>query len=128
MTELFVLKEKQRLPQEAAPTQGEYYDEDRQLWVDAESGESVILREKRSVASSTFGETTSTATREGIDQSEVVGLNSSKFGETSLTETAEGADQSELSVFSSSRFGETSMTKTIEGADCSELAAALGRR
>jgi hypothetical protein len=68
----------------------------------------------------TFGETTVTATREGIDQSEITLFEASQFGETTLTKTIEGVDQSELSDVLSSQFGETTFTRTREGADQDE--------
>ena len=68
---------------------------------------------------SAWGETATTKTSEGHDQSE--GVRGSDWGETSITETSEGVDQSE--VLSASSFGETLITATIEGADQSEQIA-----
>jgi len=74
------------------------------LWVD-EDGHPAILR------CSTAPGTTKTATREGIDQTEIVGLN------TTITKTREGLDQTEVTGLI------TSITETREGIDQAEAAS-----
>jgi hypothetical protein len=90
------------------------YDPIQQLWVNAESGEVLVMQHVNGIrshlAASDFGETTLTRTIEGADQSEgrvsdeltapdtsfgARTISASPFGETSLTETSEGIDQSE---------------------------------
>lgn len=58
-----------------------------------------------------LGQTTKTATREGIDQVESV------FAQTSLTKTRESADQTESA---NSILGQTTITRTRESADQAE--------
>lgn len=97
------------------------FDPRRQLWILKATGLAVVTELARHEAQhcSAWGETATTKTSEGHDQSE--GVRGSDWGETSITETSEGVDQSE--VLSASSFGETLITATIEGADQSEQIA-----
>jgi hypothetical protein len=121
--EPFVLRNKQRLPAESAPNPWEVYDSERQLWVDARSGEPLVgrtvLQDANGLLPSPFGETLLTATVEGADQSEI---SASPFGETSMTKTVEGTDQAESisAALPASPFGETTLTRTREGTDETE--------
>ena len=120
--EPFVLRNKQLLPAETAPKPWEVYDPERQLWVDAQSGEPLVGRggfqDAKDLRGSEFGETTLTKTAEGADQE----ISASKFGETSLSRTAEGTDQTESisGALRASAFGETTLIKTREGTDETE--------
>jgi hypothetical protein len=119
--EAFILKNRVSLKSENRPQKKVIYDSNLQIWVNQDTGKSIVLQsfENRTKKLSTdFGETTLTRTQEGADQTEVIGA--SEFGETLMTETREGADQSEMIGFS--EFGETRFTATIEGADQAEIA------
>lgn len=121
--EPFVLRSRLLLPSESAPKPWEVYDPDRQLWIDARSGEPLVGRsgfqDANDLSPSQFGETLLTQTVEGADQSEI---SASPFGETSMTKTAEGADQTESvsAALPASPFGETTLTRTREGTDETE--------
>ena len=69
--EPFVLRNKQLLPNEAAPKAWEVYDAERQLWVDARSGEPLVgmggFQNASALPVTEFGETTLTKTAEGAD-------------------------------------------------------------
>ena len=118
--EAFILMKREALNQETGPQSGIRYDEMLQIWVNEETGKSIVLQsleESIKLDSSDFGETIITRTQEGADQSEVLG--SSEFGETLMTETREGVDQAEIIGFT--EFGETRMTATREGIDQAEI-------
>lgn len=106
----FVARQRTPLPASDPAGPSHHYHPLRQLWVNADSGEPLVVGHVRSrrapLASSEFGETSLTRTHEGADQSEgrigqdilTVGrgrLVASQFGETLVTETSEGVDQSE---------------------------------
>jgi len=114
----FVLLERLKVPPDGERSEDQAYDTLRQLWVSLTTGEPVVLQ--KATRGSEFGETVVTATREGLDQSEISGLSASEFGETTLTKTVEGHDQSEVSELAS-EFGETIMTRSREGHDQTEL-------
>ncbi|WP_143525952.1 hypothetical protein [Rhodanobacter sp. C05] len=122
MTEPFVLKQRETLQHESEPSTNEYYDPERQLWIDAASGAPLIQSLRGRSNASEFGETLSTESREGADQSEISSLVGSQFGETTMTKTQEGHDQTGESALVSN-FGETVVTATSEGADASEAAS-----
>lgn len=124
----FILQHRKKLPLEADPLETCVYDSEQQVWLDRVSGTPVVSCLQAENASSRFGETTLTETREGADQSEVVALHASRFGETTMTKSIEGADQSEITALVSSRFGETTVTATREGADHSEITGLQGSR
>ena len=124
MSQLFVLQRKTQLPDDPAPSVRERYDPTLQLWLDAESGEPIVTRERHSKTQSSFGETTLTETKEGADQSEIATLHASRFGETTLTKTQEGTDQSEGSASWTSRFGEAVNSESGDGDHQSEIQSA----
>lgn len=94
---------------------GTFYCRRRQIWLTADLQPVVAAAH----GESNFGETTRTATREGVGQSDVSAV-ASDFGETSMTRTREGVDQTEVVA---SDFGETTVTMTAEGIDQSESAS-----
>ncbi len=118
-----VLQQHLRVVPESTPEAGTYYCTARQLWIRRDGRPVVDARG----SSSDFGETSATATREGIDQTEATGelaqtaIRSSDFGETTMTRTREGADQTETATMLGSDFGETTKTATAEGMDQSEV-------
>lgn len=122
----FVLLARKKLPPESAPSHEQVYDGDRQLWVDKSSGLPLVLCMQAYAQPSSFGETTVTETREGVDQTEGTALRASQFGETTLTKTREGADQTDqtagVAPRRASQFGETTHTATREGVDQTESA------
>lgn len=89
------------------------YDSVRQIWIRRDSGEAMVACLLEDRLSTKVGETTMTATREGVDQTErsaqdydsgysegcsseeLTGIQASRVGETSITETREGVDQTE---------------------------------
>ena len=121
----FILLERKQLPPESPPSEQQIYDRDRQIWINTASGMPLVSCLHAESSPTKYGETTFTATREGVDQTEGAGLLVSQYGETSLTKTGEGADQTE-SAFEASRFGETTETATREGVDQPEGATFLG--
>jgi hypothetical protein len=117
--EAFVLAKRRTLNDENAPSNKIVYDDKIQVWINRETGKSVVLQSMETskiINCSVFGETTITRTREGADQTEVIKC--SEFGETLITETREGVDQAE--VIGLSEFGETRLTATQEGVDQAE--------
>src|SRR5690606_18981920 len=112
-----------KVPPDSRHSREQVYDPERQLWVSLTTGEPIVLR--TSPHESEFGETVVTATREGLDQSEITGLSASEFGETTMTKTAEGQDQSEVSAHMASEFGETTLTRSREGHDQAEVSDLL---
>lgn len=123
----FVLLGRKKLPPETKPSPEEVYDDDRQLWVDKSSGVPLVLRMQGHERASSYGETTMTETREGVDQSEGAAIHvfdASPFGETTITKTQEGADQAEGGTsLEASSYGETVQTRTREGVDQPESSA-----
>lgn len=87
---LFVLRDTVEVA-DGQPPSDALYDAARQLWV-THAGKPFVAEPSAGV--SAYGETTSTRTIEGADQSEASAL-ASTFGETILTKTAEGVDTSE---------------------------------
>ena len=120
----FILQGATRVPPEQAPSANHVYDSQLQLWMNRRAGVPVVVSIV-DVDPTRFGETTITATQEGVDQPEVQHLRASTFGETTLTKTAEGVDQSEVTSHSPTRFGETTITFTLEGADRPEAVSAV---
>ena len=140
----YILLGRKKLPPETPPSAEEAYDQQRQIWIDRNSGEPLVSRlraggqptrfgettltdthegidcSENAVQASNFGETTHTLTREGVDQSEGSRLQPSNLGETMHTRTREGVDQTEGNVINASNVGETILTKTREGADQTE--------
>lgn len=116
-----VLQQPLRAIPESKPKSGTYYCGKRQIWIQ-DDGRPVVAGARR--GASDFGETTATATQEGVDQVEATSeggiVSSSDFGETTITKTSEGTDQTENASFLASDFGETSLTRTSEGADQTE--------
>lgn len=122
--EAFILINREALTPEVMPPKEIHYDDKLQIWVDQETGKSIVLQSFENspkIICSDFGETTMTKTQEGADQTETIGF--SDFGETAITETREGADQTEMIGFSD--FGETRLTATREGADQAEIFSLL---
>jgi len=115
-----VLRGRQALAPERPLSADYHYDVDRQIWVDEREGTALVEVLANSVAPTNFGETLITATREGVDQSEISALGASQFGETTMTKTHEGADQFEIASLDATTFGETTLTRTHEGADQTE--------
>jgi hypothetical protein len=121
----FILLGRKKLPPESGPSPEQIYDEDRQIWIDKNSGIPLVSCIRTQAQPSQFGETTLTETREGADKTEGVALHASQFGETTLTATREGADKPEGAGFQASQLGETTLTRTREGVDQTEGAAIL---
>jgi hypothetical protein len=113
---LYILLGRKKLPPESTPSPEHVYDDDRQLWIDSNSGEPLVSCMRTRAQPTQFGETTLTETREGADRPEGA-VQACEFGETILTRTREGVDQAEGSALQASQYGETTMTKTGEGAD-----------
>jgi hypothetical protein len=140
----YILLGRKKLAPENPPSAEEAYDEQRQIWIDRNSGEPLVSRlraggqptrfgettltetregadrSENAVEASNFGETIHTFTREGVDQNEGTHLQASNLGETIHTRTREGVDQTEGNVIQASNVGETLLTKTREGADQTE--------
>lgn len=107
----FVLKGCTKLPAEPERHADHVYDRQLQVWVNQRSGLPIVV--EMQTKPSQFGETVLTATVEGVDQSEVSGLQASQFGETRVTRSeAEGADRIDFGGLSQSAFGEDTR-KTI---------------
>ena len=122
--EPLVLKERVHVGKDPAPSGSETYDPKRQLWIDEDTGEPLVLQLSGRVTGTRFGETTITETKEGADQSEVATIQASQFGETTMTKThGEGADQAGETLLGSN-FGETTETSTMEGSDQPDIASA----
>jgi hypothetical protein len=120
--EPLVLKGRFVLPAESEPCESEHYDAERQIWVDRGTGRPLIETMPRAGGNTPFGETVTTESREGTDQSEITSLIASQFGETMMTKSQEGHDQTGESP-SVSTVGETSNTYTREGVDTTEVSA-----
>lgn len=120
--EPFVLRKKLLLPAESDPQPWEVYESERQLWVDARSGQPLVGRggfqDVKNLRGSEFGETTLTKTAEGADRE----ISASAFGETSMSKTVEGTDQTESvsGALGASASGGTTLTRTREGSDETE--------
>jgi hypothetical protein len=109
----FVLRDCRELPPEPGPSGDQEFDRRLQLWVCKESGLPLVL--SMQARDSTFGETTITETREGVDQPDTSNMSASQFGETTITRSdGEGADQPFFSDLSSSQFGETTRLRVTE--------------
>lgn len=123
MSRPVILKGLVPIARESAPTSDDVYDEVRQAWIHRKTGRLLVEEftqpsgQTTGPVQSKFGETISTRTMEGTDQTE-----GSRFGETIITETREGTDQSEIAS-AISRFGETIKTSTQEGTDQPERSA-----
>jgi hypothetical protein len=113
----YVLLDRKKLPPESTPLPEHVYDNDRQLWINKNSGTPLVSCMR--TQASQFGETTMTETREGADRTEGA-VHASEFGETIQTRSREGVDQTEGNILLASQFGETTMTKTREGKDQGE--------
>src|SRR3546814_20436713 len=113
----FVLKSRKPIPGHV-PDPSRVFDPKRQLWILRDSGLPVVSEHARpnSRQRSDWGETITTRTSEGGDQSEVT--RHSDWGETVLTNTSEGIDQSE--GHRASDWGETVIPDTSEGDTQSE--------
>ena len=115
----YILLGRKKLPPESAPSPEDVYDQQRQVWIDKNSGMPLVSCMRTHAHPTQFGETTLTETREGVDQPEGA-VHASQFGETINTRTREGVDQPEGNALQASQLGETTLTKTREGADQSE--------
>jgi hypothetical protein len=115
----YILLGRKKLPPESAPSPEDVYDQQRQVWIDKNSGMPLVSCMRTHAQPTQFGETTLTETREGVDQPEGA-VHASQFGETINTRTREGVDQTEGNALQASQLGETTLTKTREGADQSE--------
>ena len=116
----YILQGRKKLPPESPPAPEHVYDNDRQLWIDRNSGAPLVSSMRTQAQPTQFGETTITETREGADRSEGA-VHASDFGETIQTRTREGVDQTEgNTLLQASQLGETTLTKTREGADQTE--------
>jgi hypothetical protein len=117
----FVLKGCTKLPAEPEPHGDHIFDRCLQVWVNRKSGLPVVV--EMQTKQSQFGETILTKTTEGVDQSEISGLEASQFGETRVTRSeAEGADRIDFGGLSQSVFGEdTRKTVAPEPADTSDF-------
>jgi hypothetical protein len=115
----YILLGRKKLPPESAPSPEDIYDQQRQVWIDKNSGMPLVSCMRTHAQPTQFGETTLTETREGVDQPEGA-VHASQFGETINTRTHEGVDQTEGNALQASQLGETTLTKTREGADQSE--------
>lgn len=120
MIEPLVLKGRFSLPSESEPSQSEQYDPERQIWIDIVTGHPLIETLRAAGGPTPFGETMTTESREGADQSEIMALVASQFGETMMTKSQEGHDQTGESSMVST-VGETTNTYTREGVDTTEL-------
>lgn len=116
MIEPFVLKGRESLPPEPSATRSEWYDPERQIWVDSSTRRPLVEVMSGQIRGSQFGETSLTETREGVDCSEITSLRPSQFGETVVTKTREGVD-CQYDGLMSSQFGETTVTRSQEGID-----------
>jgi hypothetical protein len=113
----YILLGRKKLQPESEPSPEHVYDEDRQLWIDKNSGAPLVSCMR--AQASQFGETTMTETREGADRTEGA-VHASEFGETLQTRTLNGMDQTD--ILQASQLGETTMTRSREGADQPETA------
>ena len=120
----FILKCRTKLPSEAKPSNDCEYDQDKQLWVEKNTGIPTVMRSGGCVKPSQFGETSITESHEGADQPDMATLRASQFGETTVTSTPEGTDQPHMVTLRASKFGETAVTRGPEGVD-QPLAATL---
>ncbi len=118
---VIVLEGRQPLAPDRPLSADYHYDVERQIWIDEREGLPLVEVLINVNSATNFGETLITATREGVDQSEISTLGSTQVGETTMTKTHEGADQSEITSLTASTFGETTITRTHEGADQREL-------
>lgn len=119
----FILKGATKIPDEDAPTEGQLYDSELQLWIDTRTGVPLV---SAAVATKICGLHKEPAEDYLVnaDSAQTPAINASPFGETVLTRTSEGVDQSEVTAFSASPFGETLHTATVESVDNSEIATA----
>ena len=122
MIEPLVLKGRFTLPPDSEPSQSEQYDPECQIWIDTATGRPLIETLRAAGGPTPFGETMTTESREGADQSEITALVASQFGETMVTKSQEGHDQTGESPMVST-VGETTNTYTREGVDTTELSA-----
>lgn len=103
--DLFVLRGARLLPGfHEAPNAEARFDEHVQIWRWRASGAPLVEHEVERSSSSKYGETLSTATSEGVDQSEGTTPTQSQYGETILTKTSEGVDQSEGGTLTATLF------------------------
>jgi len=116
----YILLGRKKLPPECAPSPEHVYDEHWQIWIHKNSGMPLVCCLRTHAQPTQFGETTITATREGVDQTEGAALQVSEFGETIQTRTHEGMDQTEGTALQASQLGETTLTKTREVVDQTE--------
>ena|SRR5690349_13532446 len=132
----FVLRGRKPLPPEAPLNADFSFHAELQLWINRTTGRPVVseyvARTDSTNVSSGFGETITTRSREGVDQTE--GVRASDLGETICTKTQEGTDKTERAAdasledvsvpvrgsFLGSKFGETIITMTREGKDQGE--------
>lgn len=122
MIEPLVLKGRFTLPFDSEPSQSEQYDPELQIWMDTATGRPLIEALRSAVGPTPFGETVTTESREGADQSEITAFVASQFGETMITKGQEGHDQTGESPMVSTA-GETTNTYTREGVDTTELSS-----
>lgn len=122
MIEPLVLKGRFTLPTDSEPSQSEQYDPEFQIWMDTATGRPLIEALCSAGGPTPFGETVTTESREGADQSEITALIASQFGETMITKSQEGHDQTGESPVVSTA-GETTNTYTREGVDTTELSS-----
>lgn len=94
----FLLKGAKVIPSKALPTEGCYYDPQKQIWTDSRTGNPRVLSNIDNTTSD-IGETLFSRTGESADQSESSFISASDIGETLLTQTFEAADQSELVTY-----------------------------
>lgn len=119
MIEPLVLKGRFVLPPDSEPQPSEQYNPERQIWVDTATDRPLIETLRATGGPTPFGETVSTESREGADQSEITALVTSQFGETMMTKSQEGHDQT----------GESPMVSTMDetmntdGVDTTEVNA-----
>lgn len=122
MVEPLVLKGRHVFASDPTPVPTDRYDPERQIWVNTLTGLPIIESLQRAGGSTPFGETVTTESREGADQSEITAITASQFGETMMTKSQEGHDQTGESPMAST-VGETTNTYTREGVDTTEMSA-----
>ena len=119
----FILKGATKIPDEEAPTEGQLYDSELQLWIDTRTGVPLV---SAAVATKACEPDKECAEEYLVnsDSARTPPMTASQFGETLLTRTSEGVDQSEATAFSASPFGETGHTATVESVDNPETVTA----
>jgi hypothetical protein len=122
MIEPLVLKERFTLPPDSEPSPSEQYDPECQVWIDMATGRPLIETLRATGGPTPFGETMTTESREGADQSEITALIASQFGETMMTKTQEGHDQTGESPMVSTA-GEITNTYRCEEVGTTDLSA-----